>query len=56
MNEVLIYKMVKGNWEYVTRTRFYNSAKEICEELNENGFDAKITKPNGTTVKYYILG
>lgn len=54
MNEVLIYKMVNGKWEYVTKTRFYNCAKEMCEELNLYGYDAKITKPNGTTIKYYM--
>lgn len=55
MNEVLIYKMVNGNWKYVTRIHSYNSAKEICEELNEKGYDAKITNLKGTTIKYYML-
>ena len=55
MNEILIYKMVNGNWKYVTRTLFYNRAKEICEELNRYGYNAKVTKPHGTTIKYYIL-
>lgn len=55
MNEMMIYKMVNGNWKYVTKTRFYNNAKEICEELNENGYNAKITNSNGVTIRYYII-
>lgn len=55
MNEVIIYRMVNGEWEYITWLRFYESAKMICEELNRQGYNAKITKPNGTTIKYYML-
>lgn len=55
MNKVIIFRMINGEWEYITWTQYYESAKMICEELNRQGYSAKITDSRRTAIQYFMV-